>query len=202
MTTALVRHLPSDLGLSDARVRVFEAAVGLLGDRGFHGLSMRDLAGVVGVKGASLYEHVPSKQQLLFEVTRIGLTEHHRRLTFALLDAGRDPADQLRGLVRAHVLTSLEYPSLTRTCSRELRHLEEPLREQVLVLRARSEQLFLDVVDRGCQLGEFTVASPRRAMRAIADMGIRTAEWPRPLGEDEEIAADYAAYAVRILSAD
>jgi AcrR family transcriptional regulator len=200
VTTGLVTHLPPDLRLSDSRLRLFEAAVGLFGDRGFHGVSMRDLAGALGIKGASLYEHVPSKQHLLFEVTRIGLTEHHAQITEALLDAGRDPAEQMRALVRAHVLMQLRYSALSRTCSRELRHLEEPLLEPVVAIRVQSEQLFLDVVDRGCRLGEFTVTDPRRAMRAIADMGIRTSEWPRPQGNDEDIADDYAAYALRLLS--
>lgn len=200
MTTALEAHLPPDLALSAARRRLFETAVNLFGDRGFHGVSMRDLAEALGLKGASLYAHVPSKQHLLFEITRIGFTEHHTRIKAALLEAGTDPADQMRALVRAHVLLQLEFPGLARICSRELRNLDEELQERALALRAPSAQLFLDVVARGCRLGEFTVADPYRAMRAIADMGLRTAEWPRPAGTDEEIADDYAGYALRILT--
>jgi AcrR family transcriptional regulator len=199
-TTPLLMQLPPGLGLSESRLRLFETAVVMFGERGFHGVSMRDLAGALGIKGASLYEHVPSKQRLLFEVTRIGLVEHRDRIKDALLDAGSDPADQMHALVRAHVQMQLRYSALARTCSLELRHLDDPLRERAVAIRVQSEQLFLDVVDRGCRLGEFTVTSPRRAMRAIADMGIRAAEWPRPHGDEEEVADDYATYALRILS--
>jgi AcrR family transcriptional regulator len=200
MTTSVAGHLPPGLDLSDARLRVFEAAVGLFGEVGFHGASMRDLAQALGVTGASLYAHVPSKQHLLFEVIRIGLTEYIKRLQESLLEAGLDPSDQMRAVVRAHVLSALEYPALTRTCSQEMRHLEGALLDQVLTIQAQSRQLFLGVVDRGTRLGEFRVADPIRAMRAIADMGVRTAEWPRPSGTDDEIATDYAQYAVRLLS--
>lgn len=200
MTVALTTHLPADLGLSDSRLRVLEAATGLLGERGFHGVSMRDLADALGIKGSSLYAHVSSKQHLLFEVTQIGLREYYSTLTAALLESGSAPDEQLRALVHAHVLMQLTYPALTQTCTRELRHLEPELQAQVVAIRVQAEQLFLNVVDRGVRLGRFTVTNPRRAMRAIADMGIRTAEWPRPEGDADEIANDYAGYALRLLA--
>ena len=199
MKRAQVDQLPAGLGLSDARLRMYEAAVSLFGDLGYHGVSMRDLADAMGIKGASLYAHVPSKQHLLFEITRIGLTEHLRRIQAALLEAGSDPAEQMRALVHAHVLALLEFPALGRICNRELHHIGEPLLSKVVPLQDQSSQLFLDVVNRGRRLGEFSVEDPQRAMRAIADMGIRTAEWPRPEGTADAIAADYASYALRIL---
>jgi AcrR family transcriptional regulator len=200
LTAGAVSHLPDGLAVSEAKLRLFEAAVELFGERGYHGVSMRDLAEAVGVKGASLYAHVPSKQHLLLELAQIGFSEHHSRIREALLDAGNDPADQMRALVRAHVLMQLRHSALARICSRELGHLDVEGQQAAVAIRAQSEELFLAVVDRGCALGEFTVSDPRRAMRAIADMGIRAAEWPRPHGPDEQVADDYAGYALRILA--
>jgi len=45
--------------------KIVAAALGLLGEVGFDGLTMRNLAKKLGVKAASLYWHVHSKQDLL-----------------------------------------------------------------------------------------------------------------------------------------
>jgi AcrR family transcriptional regulator len=47
------------------RDRIFEAAVKLFAQKGYHGTSMRDLARAVGLKESSLYNHFPGKGTLL-----------------------------------------------------------------------------------------------------------------------------------------
>lgn len=47
------------------RDRIFEAAVTLFAQKGYHGTSMRDLARAVGIKESSLYNHFPGKGSLL-----------------------------------------------------------------------------------------------------------------------------------------
>ena len=192
--------LPDGLEITESRLRLLTVAVQLFGDRGYPGVSMRDLAEGLGIKSASLYAHVPSKQHLLFEVMRIGLVEHAQVLRLALLEAPSDPAEQVRALVRAHVLMALQRPSLTRVITHELKHLEEPFLGDVQLLRDQPAQYFLEVVDRGCRLGTFDVVNPRLSLRAIADMGFRLAEWPRPAGSDEEIVDSYQRFALRLLT--
>src|SRR5688572_15859645 len=83
--------------------RVQEAALELFADRGYHGVSMRELAEATGVKASSLYAHVPSKEHLLRDLILLGHEEHRERLRLALLEAGDDPVQQLTACVRAHV---------------------------------------------------------------------------------------------------
>ena len=45
--------------------QIVQAALGLLDEVGFDGLTMRSLANKLGVKAASLYWHVRNKQELL-----------------------------------------------------------------------------------------------------------------------------------------
>jgi AcrR family transcriptional regulator len=193
--------LPGGLDLTPSRRRIYEAAIALWGTRGFHGASMRDLADALGIKAPSLYAHVSSKEQLLFEIALIGQTEHRERLSAALLDAGTDPAEQLTAAVRAHVLAHLQLPLLARLTSNETRHLEQEHMDRILTVRRDAERLVLDVVNRGVRRGEFTVANPPRTLRAIADMGIRAADWPiaPDPAEYDDIADEYAAIALRIV---
>src|SRR4051794_41784460 len=51
---------------TEARIR--DAATRLFYERGYHATSMRDIAGEVGIKAGSLYNHFPGKQDILFRV--------------------------------------------------------------------------------------------------------------------------------------
>lgn len=204
MTTSALRSglLPPRPGLTEARTRLYMAAIELFGQRGYYGVSMRDLAASIGVQAPALYAHVTSKQQLLFELVTIGHEEHRDRLREALLDAGSRPADQIAAMVRAHVLTHLTYPDLARVANNEMRALSEPQLESVTYLRDETGRLFVDILERGVRLGAFQVDNPQRVMRAIADMGFRTAEWWSPADgvSPSELAEDYSRYALRLLA--
>src|SRR5262249_35073250 len=144
------------------------------------------------------YGHVTSKQQLLYELVKVGYDEHRRWIREALLDSGPDPEDQLRALARAHVMAHLTYPDLAKVTTRVERALDEQQRELLTAVLHDSEQVVLNVIERGVRLGRFHVDEPVLAIAAIAAMGVRAAE--RLSGEvpwaPEQIADTYAEYAL------
>jgi len=92
------------------------------------------------------------------------------------------------------------YPLLARVCNRELSALAPESREKVLAVRRQSEQLILDVIERGIRLGAFDVPDPWLAYAAIGSMGIRVAEWWDQVDYPVDDVADaYAEFAVRLL---
>ncbi len=193
--------LPVRADVSEARLRLYAAAVVLFSERGFHSVTVRDIATVLGVQPAAMYAHVASKQQLLLELVLMGHSEQRDQLKQALLGCGPDPVEQVRELTRAHVRSHLRYPALARLSSRELRSLTDEQLVPVLAIRTETEQMFVDVVSRGIRLGLFESEQPHLAVRAIAAMGIRAAEWwPLDAFDAETVVETYAAYAVRILT--
>jgi AcrR family transcriptional regulator len=198
----VVALLPHDPELTDARRRLYETAIVLFGEHGFHGVSVRDLAGALGQQPGALYAHVASKQELLFQLVCVGVRHHRDELKAALLDAGRDPQDQARALTRAHVLVHLRYQALSRVTNRETRALTEAQRATFVGVRRESEQLFLDVLERGTRLGDFPEQDPFLAVTAIGAMGVRAAEWwtPETGRTHDQVADTYADYALRILT--
>ena len=200
---AEISLLPAGVCVSPTKKRLYEVATEMFGTRGFAAASLRDLADALGIKSPSLYAHVSSKQQLLFELAIIGQTEHRDRLKEALLDAGADPVHQMSALVGAHVLVHLQLPLLARVTSVEIRHLDLEHLARLRVVRNEAERMFMDVLHRGIRRGAFDADNPARSMRAIADMGIRAAEWVDPvLVEDHQsIASEYIAIALRVVGA-
>jgi AcrR family transcriptional regulator len=181
--------------------RLHEAALVRFGERGYHGVSIRELAEAAGITVSSIYAHVRAKQDLLTELVLVGHVEHNEQLRSALLDAPPDPRDQIRALVHAHVHFHATYPLLAQVANRELHALSEENGARVLAVRHASEALFLDVVERGMAQGVFAVPDAWLAVAGVGGMGLRIAEWytPETGYTPDEIADAYALFAVRLL---
>jgi AcrR family transcriptional regulator len=194
--------LPPRLSASGTLRRIYEAALLLFGERGYHAVSVRDIAREVGVHASSIYAHVTSKQQLLGDLIRLGHDEHRDWLRHALLEVGTNPADQLAALVRAHTAMHATFPLLARLSNRELGSLDPPIRADVLAVRLEAERMFVDAIERGQRLGAFADVDPILALAAIGAMGIRVAEWWHPdLGiAIADVADTYATFALRLLT--
>jgi AcrR family transcriptional regulator len=184
--------------------RLLEEALLLFAERGFHGVSVREITEASGIRASSMYAHLDSKGQLLFQLIVVGYEEHQDLLQQALLEASADPVDQITRVVRAHVQMHVRYPLLARICSRELQALEPDDRVRVMEVRNRSIQLVQDVVDRGIRKGVFHVDDQFLATAAILAMGLRVPEWwDDSLGYDlEQVAEAYATFAVRLLTSE
>jgi AcrR family transcriptional regulator len=195
--------LPPTPELSVARRRAFEAAMVLFGRRGYAAVSVRDIAAELGLKPMALYAHVRSKQEMLFELVKLGFATHRDRMDKALLEAGSDPVEQIRALCEAHVRVHLDYPELARITNREIESLEEQYADDLARLRADAARSFIGVVVRGQRLGAFADDHPALLVHAIGGMGVHTPEWWNPSSPipRETLVQTYVDFAIRILTA-
>jgi AcrR family transcriptional regulator len=193
--------LPTHVQIDGTRRRVLEAALLLFAARGYHGVSMRDLAAEAGVGASSLYAHVASKEELLRDLIVVGHEEHRDRIRRAVLESTGAPADQLRAITRAHVAMHAELPMLATVCNNELHALSESSKREVYAVRGGAEEMILDIIERGRRLGVFDCPDAWLAVAAIGAMGIRVAAWFRPGGDHtvEDVCERYADFALRIV---
>ena len=194
--------LPAGLDLKPAKRRLYETALELFSRDTYHAVSIRDIASALELQPSTLYFHVSSKQDLLFELAVIGHRTHLAALRDALMDAGADPRDQLRCVVQAHVRQHLDYPALARVTNRELHALDASQRETVLAIRDQSEQILRDIIGRGARLGAFTTTDAFLEVKAIGAMGVRLPEWWSRESKQtrEEIIERYSEYALKIVT--
>src|SRR5436189_218406 len=66
--------------MSTRRTELTRAAARLFAEKGYHGTSVGDLAEALGVQKGSLYSHIDSKADLLWEVAREGAGAFHAGL--------------------------------------------------------------------------------------------------------------------------
>ncbi|BAN26433.1 transcriptional regulator TetR family [Caballeronia insecticola] len=79
----------------NAKEKILSAATKIAQAHGYGGLNLRNLAGDVGIKAASLYYHFPSKADLAAAVAR-RYWEDAAALLQALKEESRDPLECLR----------------------------------------------------------------------------------------------------------
>jgi AcrR family transcriptional regulator len=181
---------------------VRDAALTLFAQWGYHGTSMKDLADAVGMRPASLYNHLRSKHELLRAVmlgtSRSVLDEFEA----ATADVD-DLAERLWRATRVYVLRHARYRREALIVNRELSSLEEPVRSEVRALRRAHERALRAIIEEGREAGRFNVDSPVLASFAILEMGVSVARWFRPDGAltAEAVAEGYADFAVRIAGA-
>lgn len=121
-----------------ARAQIVAAAAQAFAARGYHAVSMRDLARSTGRSPATFYSHFRSKEELLFSMQRDAFDELIAGAESALrqFDA---PEARLRAFVDNHVSYFAEHPDLMRVLIHEASSL--PLRSRGQV-RRRKEHYF------------------------------------------------------------
>lgn len=131
----------ADPARSSTAERLQSAAAALFRERGYASTSTRQLGDALGIRGASLYHHISSKEMLLYEICLTAL----RGITEDFIAVAPDDnvtMGRLRSLFVAHMNRAMRGRDLHATMLIEFRELSEDHRRVVLALRAEYEALW------------------------------------------------------------
>jgi AcrR family transcriptional regulator len=137
--------------MSTRKSELTRQAARLFAEKGYHGTSIGDLAEAMGVQKGSLYAHIESKADLLWEVARDGAAAFH-----AALDAIPDdlpPTEKIRLALRSHLRVVAEQLDVATVFIREWRYLDGERREEFVAERRRYEDRFRALFREGRELG-------------------------------------------------
>src|SRR5436190_1731777 len=87
--------------MSARRSELTRQAARLFAEKGYHGTSIGDLAQAMGVQKGSLYAHISSKQDLLYETMLEGARAFHAGLDAIQEDASAP--EKIRLALRSHL---------------------------------------------------------------------------------------------------
>jgi len=138
--------------MSARRTELTRLAARLFAEKGYHGTSVGDLAAALGVQKGSLYAHIESKGDLLWEIASAGADAFH-----AALDAIPDelPAsEKIRLALRAHLGVVADQLEVATVFVREWRYLEGERRERFLAERRRYEERIRGLFREGVEGSE------------------------------------------------
>ncbi|GAB4538843.1 MAG: TetR/AcrR family transcriptional regulator [Roseibium sp.] len=155
------------------------AALRRFATSGYAAVSMREIAADVGVQPGALYNHFPTKQDILKDL----MLSHMADLLGAWEDVSFPAAmDPLERFVRFHIRYHLERADAVFISYMELRNLEPENFETVEAERQRYESILTGILEQGAAAGRYAVREPRVTTRAVIAMLTGIQNWFRDSG--------------------
>ncbi len=137
----------------DRKEEIFETAAQLFGERGYNAVSMRDLAEALGIKAASLYNHISSKQELLSTII-ISVAETFTEGMNKIISSRKSVVEKLDDVIELHVRITIESSSALASLNNDWRHLKEPDLSYFLDMRESYEENFRKILKAGVKKKE------------------------------------------------
>lgn len=134
---------------------ILEAAAKVLGERGYHKLSLDEIAEQLDLTKASLYHYFASKEELVSACLESLASSANQRLAEAAVDVSGSATDRLTRLIMVQLTIILrEQPQLAALF---LQPLDWPERyvQRTRALRLEHDAIFRAVVREGIASGEF-----------------------------------------------
>ena len=160
--------------------QVKTAALRLFAKGGYAAVSMRQIAGEVGMQAGALYLYTPDKQTLLYDLMREHMEDLLAQWAQARIDGA--PLQQLEAFTRFHINYHLERPDQVFIAYMELRNLNEENFKRIEALRRDYERELEEILRAGNMKNDFTIADARLSTMAIIAMLTGMTTWYREDG--------------------
>lgn len=157
------------------------AGLKLIFEHGYEAMSLRQLAAEAGIQAGSLYNHISTKQQLLFD-----LIDAHMRLLLQELRAAlhgiETPIERLKAFIAFHLAYHIDRKREVFISYSELRSLDPENYAAIVSLRRTYEQELITILEHGAARGDFLVEDAPVAAFGILAMLTGVCTWFRPDG--------------------
>ncbi|MGY0393190.1 TetR/AcrR family transcriptional regulator [Bizionia sp. KMM 8389] len=133
---------------------IINTAAKLFKEKGYSAVTMRDIATVMGIKAASLYNHISSKQEIL-KVIIISLAEAFTEGMQAIKASQNSTIQKIQAVVKLHVDITAKNTYGMASLNNDWMHLEEK-RGYYLDLRTGYESDFRSILIQGIKQEELS----------------------------------------------
>jgi len=123
------------------RGELLAAAEKLFSERGFEATGVREIADAMNLQAGSLYAHIESKEDLLWEILNAAADRFFDAIN-PIVASDLVTIEKLRRAIAAHVAVITGSVQAAAVYSTEWRHLGEPRRDEFAARRNEYEQLF------------------------------------------------------------
>ncbi len=183
------------------REQILQAAIDLFASKGYHATSMQDIADALGIQRGSLYHHIESKEDLLFEIMKSGITKMIEPVESVV--SSPLPADEkLDRFIETHFDTISSLGS-ARVLFRDLKSLPPARRQKIIADRDHYEGLVRRIIVEGVASGQFRPVDPKFAGLVVLGVCNWACNWYSPNGplSRAQIARIFANLLLRGLEA-
>ena len=132
----------------DRKEEILRTASQLFSERGYNAVSMRDLAEALGIKAASLYNHIDSKQELLSTII-ISIAEDFTSGMNDIISSKMSTLEKLNKVIDLHVRITLENSKDLYSLNNDWMHLKDPDLSYYKDMRSSYEENFRKILQQG-----------------------------------------------------
>ncbi len=141
---------PSKLSMKveSRKQEIINAASILFKEKGYSAVTMRDLAKAMGIKAASLYNHIQSKQEILSTII-IDLAEEFTTGMNKIVNSDQTAVQKLENIIDLHIDVTLRNADGLASLNNDWMHLEEENLQYFEKMRHDYEESFRIIVQKG-----------------------------------------------------
>jgi AcrR family transcriptional regulator len=163
---------------SSKREIIIEHAAKLFKEKGFKAASMRELAGVVGVEAASLYNHIQSKGDLLNAIC-FNVANRYTSTIDNLENESTTVISKVERLLRFHVREMMDNYEEVYVTDHDWRNMEEPHLSEYRQMRRNYRKRFAEIVQQGIDNGEIKPLDANSAVMIFINAIAAVDQWHR-----------------------
>lgn len=182
---------------------ILQSACLLFSEQGYHATTIRDIADQCGLLSGSLYAHIRSKEELLYEIADQVADRFLTRLD-GVLKAQGSPTERFRYALAAHISVVAEDVHAARVLWHEWKALSPDRRRLIDAKHDAYEQMWGQILQEGVATGEFYSEHLRYARTVTLSVANWLYQWFNPEGSlsAEEVADRLATVLLRGLHTD
>jgi AcrR family transcriptional regulator len=163
--------------------RLLDVAATLFWKNGYAATTTRELAEALGVQKASLYYHMGSKEDLLYDICMESLAHIHAAVSEAVSGVS-DPLRRVHAMIHAHVHSMLEDREKHATMLTELKSLSPGRRDEVVGRLNDYQSLVRGILADAQKAGALTADIPANQLElGLLNLLNWTIFWYRPDGD-------------------
>lgn len=156
--------------------QIIQKALEIMKERGFSGLTMRDLAKSLGMEAASLYNHIASKDDLLERVC-FGIATQLEEGILEVNDVYFNAVERLESAVRSHVNVLTQNLDASFVFVHEWRYLSAEAKSTFIKRRNQYEKEFRKIIQLGIDEGAFEEVDPKFAVITLLSALNSLVDW-------------------------
>jgi TetR/AcrR family fatty acid metabolism transcriptional regulator len=134
--------------------KILNSAIKIIGQKGFHGAKVKDIANDAGVADGTIYNYFNNKEDILITIFKVKLEEYVNMAKEEIIGID-NPEEKLRTLVKYHFKVMTEIPYLANVLQIELRQPMKELRVKVRKHLKNYFKLIEKVIEEGKEKGFF-----------------------------------------------
>ena len=129
-------------------------------------VSMRDIAQAMGIKAASLYNHIEGKQEILATLILEVALEFTNGMN-SVVKKKSSPLEKIRKVIELHIDITVNYSEGLAALNNDWMHLENEDLTNFIKMREDYEENFRKIIKQGIDIGEIQPRHPEVILFSI-----------------------------------